>query len=105
MKKSDLLELFKYYKGEKENPNEPGSVSALWWGGEKALFELCANDTGKFDHIKEDLKQAIKDGYVSGPLNDDSISIDQRTVIYFLDLWHGKWFPYDNLDVIFTYMR
>lgn len=103
MKKDSLLALFKYYKGEGANPNKANTDAALWWEGEKTFATKCVNDGGFFDRVKGLLQEAINNKEVNGTLADSSVDINKRTIIYFLDLWHGKWYPYDNLDRIFTY--
>lgn len=99
-----LLTLFKYYHGEDECPFERTSTDAMWWAGEQMIYNQTREQPDYFfPHFKELLKEAIKDGHCRGALIDESLSLDQRTIIFYLDLWHGKWFPYDDFDVIFTY--
>lgn len=105
MKKEDLLALFKFYKGEKSNPYiGKDSMKAKWWEGEKAMITI-AIDNRKWQFIANSLKEAIRNNEVSGALIDSSIPIEKRIIIYFLDLWHGKWYPYDSLDDIFDYVK
>ena len=105
MKREDLLVLFKFYKSEESNPYiGKDSMKAKWWEGEKAML-TTAIDNHKWEQIADSLKEAIKNHEVSGSLIDDTIPIEKRTVIYFLDLWHGKWFPYDSLDEIYDYVK
>lgn len=102
MTPENLLQLFKYYHGEEECPFESRS-DGIWWFGEKMIYDQTKNHPDFFSHFKEQLISAIKDGHCRGRLVDESLSLDHRTIIFFLDLWHGKWFPYDNWDVIDTY--
>ena len=53
-----------------------------------------------FQRLKESLEEAIASDECTGVLIDSSIPIDKRTIIFYLDLWHGKNFPYDDRDVI-----
>lgn len=103
MKENNLLDLFKYYKGEERNPNKPNTDEALWWEGEKVFFDTCSQDKDFFSRTKGLLQDAIDNKSVNGSLADSQIDLNKRTIIFFLDLWHGKWYPYDDLDRIFTY--
>lgn len=103
MEKNNLFTLLKYYKGEETNPNRMGSDAALWWEGEKAFINACCHNSGFFSRVRLSLEDAIRSNGVNGLLADNSIDINRRVVIYYLDLWHGKWFPYDDFDRIFTY--
>lgn len=99
-----LLTLFKYYHGEDKCPDEYiGTSSRLWWGGEKMIYDETKSSPDFFPYLKNELIDAIEKGHCLGPLLDESISLDQRAIMFYLDLWHGKWFPYDDKDVIFTY--
>lgn len=98
-----LLTLFKYYHQEEICPFERPSNSALWWYGEKWIHNHCVCHPDFFQKFRDDLINAIANGHCTGPLVDETLSLDQRTIIFILDLWHGKWFPYDEFDVIFSY--
>lgn len=98
-----MKELLKYYHDEQICPFEKGTNAELWWNGEKVLFEHCARDGGFFNRIISTLNEAIEGGGCSGALVDDTIPIEKRAIIFYLDLWHGKNFPYDDLDLIYTY--
>lgn len=103
MDKKTLLSLFKYYKGENDNPYMDNKNACMWWYGEESLMSLCNGNWEKFDDIKKMLEEAITKGHVSDMLIDESIGIDKRTIVFYLDLWHGKHFPYNSLDEIFNY--
>lgn len=106
MKAKVLTELFKFYKGEKENPfAKDKSQEAMWWDGEKSLYDKVVNDNNYWERLSDTLKQAIKEKGVSNALVDTSIPFDKRVIIFYLDLWHGKWFPNESLDVIFDYVK
>lgn len=100
---SNLLNLFKYYKQEAQCPFPVNSLDALWWKGEKQLYETCINDPEFFDRIKKNLNNALSENACSGLLLDKSTPFDKKAIIFYLDLWHGKNFPYDNLDLIHKY--
>lgn len=103
MKREDLLKLFKYYKGEKNNPHEVGTMPFKWWEGEKDFLGRFENDEGFFARVKDSLLEAIEKKEVSGNLIEEKRPIEERTLIFFLDLWNGKTYPNDSLDDIFTY--
>ena len=102
MKKGDILKLCKYYKEEEKCPY-PDSNSQLWWGGEKQFVNMCETDGNFFDRVRSMYLDALDKGLVTAMLADRSIDGNKRVLIFFLDLWHGKWFPYDSLDAIFDY--
>lgn len=101
MKRDELLKQCKYYKGEENNPFKPGTTDSLWWNGEKQLCDTVEQDSTYFDALLDEYKQAQND--CSGVLADKSVPLNKRAIIFYLDLWHGRYFPYDSLDVIFTY--
>ena len=103
MTKEQLIKQCKYYKGEEECPFAASSNKALWWHGEKTLSDNVSDDKSFFHRLKGLLKEAIVSGDCTGVLTDKSIPIEKRAIILYLDLWHGKNFPYDDLDVINLY--
>ena len=106
MNKASLIKLFKFYKEEQENPFVGKDfMKSKWWEGEKMFLENFRNDPGFFERVKKGLVDGIKEKQVSGFLADESNSIEARTVVFYLDLWNGKWFPYDSLDDIFDYVK
>ena len=103
MDSASLLKHFKYYKGEENSPYGQNSTENLWWSGEKHIYENVLDDVEFFERITHDYQDALENGYCKGVLTDKTIPEIKRVIMFYLDLWHGKWFPYDNLDVIFTY--
>jgi len=93
----------KYYHGEDSPPHNADKNYKLWWGGEKLFVANYTDDEEFFTRIKESFAEADKGGHLSGPLIDASIPLDKRILIFYLDLWHGKWFPYDSYDEISNY--
>ena len=75
----------------------------MWWFGEKMIYDQTKTFPDFFDNFRNNLIKCISEGGCSGRLVDDSLSLDHRTIIFYLDLWHGKWFPYDGWSVIDTY--
>lgn len=98
-----LLTLFKYYHGEEESPYEQRSNEDMWWFGEKMIYDQTMEHPGFFSKFRQDLEDALRQGHCSGRLVDETLSLDQRTIIYYLGLWHGKWFPFDDWSVIESY--
>lgn len=103
MTKEELIEQCKYYNGEEECPYEDGSNGALWWNGEKCLLDSISCDENFFYRLVDLYKEALASGDCSGALVDQSFPIEKRVILFYLDLWHGKNFPYDGLDVINQY--
>ena len=95
---------FKYYRGEPQNPFSDKN-DAMWWSGEKLFYDTISRETGdQFIHdLTKDFDKALSHHSLKGKLLDKTISKKDRMLIYYLDLWHGKWFPYDNLDEIYSY--
>ena len=97
---------YKYYGGEKKNPYIGKDDNAqLWWEGEK-VFHDTINERGGDDYIarlKKTYDRAVSEGGVSDMLVDEKRPYEERLLIFYLDLWHGKWYPYDNWDKIFDY--
>ena len=67
------------------------------------VLSRCEEDEGFFARVKDSLLTAIEKKEVSGNLIEEKRSIEERTLIFFLDLWNGKTYPNDSLDDIFTY--
>lgn len=80
------------------------SIEALWWSGEKLLSDNVSYDKNFFQRLKESLEEAIASDECTGVLIDSSIPIEERTIIFYLDLWHGRSFPYDDFDIINQYL-
>lgn len=102
MKEAELIKLCKYYNGESECPY-PDPNSSLWWGGEKQFVDTCLKNEDFFEHVRRLYLDALEKRQVSHMLVDMSIAENKRVLIFYLDLWHGKWFPQDSLDAIFDY--
>ena len=98
-----LQQLFKYYKGEEKCPYTPNTINELWWQGEKSLLEKCQRDQNFFQRIVTVLKETINEHGCSGFLVNKTIPIEQRAVVFYLDLWHGKNYPFEDLDIINKY--
>ena len=104
MTRDELIKQCRYYKGEEECPFDGSSIEALWWSGEKLLSDNVSCDKNFFQRLKQSLEEAIASDDCTGVLIDNSISLEKRTIIFYLDLWHGMNFPYDDRDVIYQYL-
>lgn len=103
MDKEKLLVQFKYYHGEESCPEGVSELHKLWWDGEKSLAEACNNDCEFYERMQSMYEQALKERAVSGRLLDTTLPKTKRVIIFYLDLWHGKNFPFDDLDTINEY--
>ena len=99
-----LLINFKYYKQEKENPYKGTDANAaMWWDGERLLFEKVQADPEYYNKLNKEFDEALAAGACSGVLADENNAREKRAIIFFLDIWHGKFFPYDSADQIKQY--
>ena len=97
---------FKYYQGEMQNPYAGKDENkSMWWEGEKLFYDSISRGLGDefIKNVMKGFENALSDNVLSGKLLDKTISKKDRALIYFLDLWHGKWSPYDNSDEIRNY--
>ncbi|MBO4923395.1 MAG: hypothetical protein J5382_04630 [Bacteroidales bacterium] len=95
---------FKYYSGEDVNPFlKKKDNSAQWWDGEKLFYDnLTARDGDEFaGRITKLYRVALAAKKVSGRLADTSLTEKERVLIFYLDLWNGKWTG--EYDTIHTY--
>ncbi len=104
MTRDELIKQCRYYKGEEECPFDRSSIEALWWSGEKLLSDNVSCDKNFFQRLKQSLEEAIASDECTGVLIDSSIPIEKRTIIFYLDLWHVRNFPYDDFDIINQYL-
>lgn len=103
MPELEIYPLLKYYRGEKEPPSMFNSMQKKCWFGERQFMEEVSNDSNFLIRWKELYQKELKAGHLNGKLIDTGIEEVQRLIIFYLDLWHGKWFPYDNFDLINEY--
>ena len=98
---------FKYYNFEEQNPfTENDGNASLWWDGEKLFYENISRE-GEGDafiaRLQEHYNDAKANNWLSGIHHDPAISERDHLLFFYLDLWHSKWFPYDDFDVIKDY--
>lgn len=97
---------FKYYHEEGQNPfTGKDENAAMWWEGEKLFFDSISRKDGDvfLDNITEMYENALTYNDTSEIHRDKSMSKKNHILLFFLDMWHGKWFPYDEWDVIKKY--
>ncbi len=103
MTRDELIKLCRYYKGEEECPFDGGSIDALWWSGEKMLADNVSYDKSFLQRLKDSFEEELAAGDLEGVYVDSSIPLEKRVIVLYLDLWHGKFFPYDDFDIINQY--
>ena len=97
---------FKYYRGEPVNPYIGISENATtWWEGEKAFYDASSAPDGDefISRVTRWFDKADSEGELLGRLTERSTPKNERVLVFFLDLWHGKHFPYESLDEINKY--
>ena len=104
MTRDELIKQCRYYKGEEECPFDGGSIDSVRWGGEKILADNVSCDERFFQRLKDSLEDALTSGDCDGVLIDSTIPLEKRAIIFYLDLWHGKNFPYDDFDITNQYL-
>lgn len=97
---------FKYFRGEKENPFvQRDENAAMWWSGEKLFYDSISQEDG--DRFIADMTKWYEEAMEKDDLYDihrnKAMSKKDHVLLFYLDLWHGKWFPYDSWDVINLY--
>lgn len=97
---------FKYYRGEDKNPFQNTSAS-MWWDGEKLFYDIISRQDGDafVERIKEGYEDALSYSDTSEIHKNKSLTKKDHILLFYLDLWHRKWFPYDNYDVIEEYNK
>lgn len=100
----NLTENFKYYKQELNNPFvKSDQNAALWWGGEKALADAIKDNPEFPAMLEAEYDTALAEKALGGVLADTTLPKEKRVIIFYLDLWHGRNFPWDTLDAINQY--
>lgn len=73
------------------------------WSGEKMLVDNASSDERFFQRMKDSFEKGLAAGYLEEVYTDSSIPLEKRVIIFYLDLWYSKHFPYDDFDVIDLY--
>lgn len=88
----DDYSIYKYYKGEKENPfvgKDTNHNHATWWEGEKLFHEQWQQNKDFGKRIAQ----------ISNVKTTTNIEGKKRLLLAYLDLWVGKWFPYATYTI------
>ena len=104
MTRDELIKQCRYYKGEEECPFDGGSIDSRLWGGEKMLADNVSCDERFFQRLKDSFEEELAAGDLDRVYVDSSIPLEKRAIIFYLDLWYSKHFPYDDFDVIDQYL-
>lgn len=100
----EVLKNLKYYRHEAENPYKgTDRNAATWWEGERALVDLVNKNPEYLDKLETLYNEAFSHKKLRGKLANGELPKVERLIVFFLDLWHGKNYPYDNLDDIEKY--
>ena len=68
------------------------------------LVDNVSCDERFFQRLKDSFEEDLAAGDLEGVYVDSSIPLEKRVIMLYLDLWHGKNFPYDDLDIINQYL-
>ena len=103
MTKEELLQLCKYYKGADDCPFKHGDPKALFWSIEMQ-YVRNAMDSIDFHNSwileAESYMENFKDN--ENVITGNSITIEQKGIILYIDAMISKWMPYDE-GTIFEY--
>lgn len=92
-------ELYKYFKGEEKSPfdHQKESSKDFFWYIESMHFESSKHGNNFHNGLVNGLKGHIDNNKnKKNILTDESISIDKRALIYYIDMIMGKWLPYSD---------
>lgn len=90
-------ELYKYFKGEKQSPfdHQKEKNKDFFWYIESMHFKNSKHGNNFHSGLVDSLRGYIEyNKNEENILTDESISIDKRALIYYIDLMIGKWLPY-----------
>lgn len=106
MKREELLQFCRYYKGEEDNPYENGDYKGFYWQVESMYVENALQDDKWHSEWKKQAKHyknvATKNG-LRNLMTDDSCSIDTKAIAAYLDVIHEKWMSMDESDIVLKY--
>lgn len=89
----------KYYKGEKNNPYEPGSLEGKFWHGEM-MFCTTVHDPEKWVKDAKEIRSRLSQDKLAFA---NQFSDEQFAMIIFTEQLFLKWCPYDDTEWIFQY--
>ena len=97
---------FKYFRGEEKNPFIGKDENAsMWWSGEKLFYDSISRKDGDefIERITGWYEAALTNNDTPDIHRDKSMSKRNHILLYYLDMWHGKWFPNDDWKAIMGY--
>lgn len=100
-----LILVCKYYKGEERNPFEDANgPKSMFWDLERMFVNNTLRNEAFYWGMIEDVERYIESH--SDEKNDltdpNKYTLEQKAIIFYLDLMIGKWMPHDG-DLIFKY--
>lgn len=102
MEKDDLLKFCKYYKGEAVSPYKDRQSSLFWDIEKQYILNAMRNHDFHTGWISEARKYIKEHKGENNILTGDTISIEQKGVIIYIETMLSKWCPYE-IDMIFKY--
>ncbi len=99
MAKNDLIKLFRYYKGEKENPFKSDHDKGWFWHGEHMFSE-----TGQsLESWAKDAAETRKSLTGKATEAARSLTNEQLGIVLYINELFIKWCPMEDADFIFNY--
>lgn len=93
------MELFRYYRGEKENPYKEDHDKGWFWEGERMFLESGQSFDDWAEEVSETKKQAK--GRAAQALSE--LSDKQLAIVLYINNLIIKWCPMEDADFIFNY--
>ena len=92
MNREEALNLCKYYKGEETNPfdHKKEYAKSIFWDAEQMYVVNCTHDDDFHERMKKSLLDALSKNQLRGTLVDESVSLDKRALILYIDLLHAR---------------
>lgn len=95
--------IFKYYKGEKENPFSTEDVRAKFWHGEKVFSTTGGNDKEWVDYGQHTIKRLEAENENNLVATAKSFTPEQFGIIIFIQTLFEKWMPGSDMSWILDY--
>jgi len=99
MEKKELIGLFKYYKGEKENPYKNAHDKGWFWEGERMFLE----SEQSFDDWADEITTTEKEVKGKAKQFFSKLSEKQKAIVLYINNLIIKWCPMEDADFIFNY--
>ena len=113
MKEVDIKQYCKYYKGEDTNPYEVPlgqekprqDYRGLFWFVESMYVKETEQDIEFHKRFFNEIKEYTEDNPDDESIYlNPNISLEEKSLIYYVDLMIGKWCPYDHAAAFATYV-